>query len=121
TNAHIKHVSYSNTLPGKQFDGHGQHFLGDPIDRSYTIFPLIGDEDILKTLDLNLVEGRGVESIDQGKTVAILNEAAVEKLQAENPLQLKIDNGTLGKEEVAIIGVVKDFHFQSFNQKIQPL
>ncbi|HYI78819.1 MAG TPA: FtsX-like permease family protein, partial [Chryseolinea sp.] len=52
---------------------------------------------------------------------AILNEAAVNLLGVDNPLQQTIDRGTLGQKNVDVIGIVKDFHFKSFHYAIEPL
>ena len=120
-NPAIKTVSYVNTIPGGNFDGHSQHLAGWPADYMPVMFPLLGDEDILDVLDIQLAEGRRFQQEDKGRRLAILNESAVKKLKIENPLKQKIDLGTLGDEEVDIIGVAKDFHFQSFHHFIEPL
>jgi putative ABC transport system permease protein len=117
----ISSVSFAETTPGRHFNGHGQHFAGTPSDESQTIFPLVADEDILQTLDIKIVAGRGFKDHELKNEKAILNEAAVRMLNLENPLEQKIDNGTLGKKEVEIIGIAKDFHFKSFHFSIEPL
>lgn len=118
-NPDIINVSYTNTTPGRHFDGHGQHFSGDPVEKGHTIMPLVGDEDILELLDLDIIEGRGFTAED--KNVAILNESAVTKYNIDNPLDVIIDDGTIDKTQIDIIGIVKDFHFQTFHNKIEPL
>ena len=118
--AGIASVSYTETLPGREFNGHGQHFSGTPADELPTIFPLVADPDIFETLDLKLTSGKRFNSDDAGNA-AVLNEAAVRLLKPENPFELTIDRGTLGKRDVDIVGVVKDFHFKSFHFAIEPL
>ncbi len=117
----IKYISYTNTLPGRHFDGHGQHFSGDPTDVGYTIYPLIGDPDILKLLDLEVVAGREFTAEDKNKPVVLLNEATVQRYGLKDPLNKKINVGTMGRKEVSVVGIVKDFHFQSFHNQIEPM
>lgn len=120
-NKDVFSVSYTGTTPGRHFDGHGQHFEGDSPELWYTIYPLLADEDILETLDLKIVQGTTFKEKSTGKPRAILNEAAVKASLLENPLEEKFDGGTLGKQPVEIIGVVKDFNFKSFYHTIEPL
>ncbi|MBL0740045.1 ABC transporter permease [Chryseolinea lacunae] len=117
----VLNVSFTNTTPGRHFDGHGQHFAGTDADDFYTVFPLVADADILETLSLKLVAGKGYTADGTEKSQAILNEAAVKALHLDDPLQTIIDNGTLGKKDVNVVGVVKDFHFKSFHHAIEPL
>lgn len=120
-NKNVKDVTITNTLPGRHFDGHGQHFKGDPQEIDYTIYPLIADPDVLSTLGLTVAEGRGFNARDKDKPVAMINEAAVRKYKLQDPLNKIIDNGTLGDKQVQIIGIFEDFHFQSFHNAIEPM
>ena len=117
----ISSVSYTQTTPGRHFDGHGQHFAGRPDDEIQTIFPMVADEDILQTLDIKIIEGKGFKDQKTITEKAILNEAAVRMLNLENPLEQTIDRGTLGKKNADVIGIAKDFHFKSFHYSIEPL
>jgi putative ABC transport system permease protein len=120
-NSGVVSVSYTETTPGRHFNGHGQHFEGTPIDEVQTIFPLVADEDIFQTLDLEFVAGKEFKDHGIQTPKAILNETAVNLLNVKDPLSQKIDRGTLGSESVDIIGVVRDFHFKSFHYTIEPL
>lgn len=119
--ADVLSVSYTETTPGRHFNGHGQHFVGTPAADDKVIYPLVADEDILQTLDLKLIRGSEFKGKDARHSKAILNEAAIKMLGLNNPLEMKIDAGTMGKEVVDVIGVVKDFHFKSFHHKVEPL
>jgi putative ABC transport system permease protein len=120
-NKDVLSVSYSGTTPGRHFDGHMQHFLGDSPESSSMIYPLLADEDILETLGLEVVQGEGFKQHPSDKPRAILNEAAVKSYLLKDPLHATIDKGTMGNIPVDIIGIVKDFHFQSFYHSIDPL
>ena len=119
-NADITSVSYTETTPGRHFNGHGQHFAGTPADQSHTIFPLVADEDILQTLGLELVKGKGFKDQTGKKSAAILNEAAIRTLNLKEPFEQTIDRGTLN-EPADVVGIVKDFNFKSFHYAIEPL
>ncbi len=117
----IVSASYTQTTPARGFDGHGQHFAGTPPDKLETIFPLVADEDILQTLDIKLIAGGGLKDQKIKSDKALLNEAAVKLLHIKNPLEQTIDRGTLGKKDIDVAGIVKDFHFKSFHFSIEPL
>ncbi len=117
----IRKVSYTETIPGRHFNGHGQHFVGTPDTDVPTVYPLVADEDIFETLDLKIVSGRDFKGLDPEFPKAVLNEAAIKELGLKDPFAAKIDNGTLGNKVVDIIGVVRDFNFMSFHYDVEPL
>lgn len=78
------------------------------------------DEDFIETMQMKLVEGRSFSREFPTDTINfIINEAARKVMgfdaAAEQPLTVWDDRK--GK----IIGVVKDFHFQSVHTKVEPL
>lgn len=117
----IRKVSYTQTIPGRHFDGHGQHFAGTPDTEWPTVMPLVADNDIFEILGLETVQGKDFRNMDYTVPHGVLNEAAVRKLNFKDPLSEKIDKGTLGTRDVDIIGVVRDFNFQSFRYDVEPL
>ncbi len=81
---------------------------------------LMVDHDFLKTLGMELIQGRDFSrgfATDE-KEAVILNESAVKRFGWESPLgkNIKTEN-----KDGTIIGVVKDFHFQSLRQLIEPV
>lgn len=76
-----------------------------------------GFEDVL---GLELVAGRGFSETPrtQGREEILINEALVQQLGWDDPLGKWL--GFQGREG-EVVGVVKDFHFQSFQQTIAPL
>jgi hypothetical protein len=75
--------------------------------------------DFVKTLKLTIKEGRDF-SRDFGTDTAgfIVNETAVQKFGYTNPVGQYL---AWGKHKGTIIGVVKDFHFNSMHKAIEPL
>ncbi len=82
------------------------------------------DEDYLKTLQLTLVQGRNFrQDMASDAQGILLNEAAVRALGLENPIgETLIKNaGADDEERVQVLGVVKDFHLESFQYQVKPL
>lgn len=74
--------------------------------------------DFEKTLGIELKEGRTYsKDFGQENEKIIFNETAIKEMQIENPIGKFVN--IRGNRE--IIGVVKDFHFQSLYQKIEPM
>ncbi|NVK83170.1 MAG: ABC transporter permease [Cytophagia bacterium] len=74
----------------------------------------------IETLGLEMVEGRSFSrDFNDGVSSIILNEAAVEYMELENPIGTKIGWGD--DSEMEVIGVVKDFQYGSLHKKIEPL
>ncbi|WP_268121939.1 ABC transporter permease [Roseivirga pacifica] len=74
----------------------------------------------IETLGLEIVEGRSFSrDFNDGVGSIILNEAAVEYMELENPIGTKIDWGD--DREMEVIGVIKDFQYGSLHKKIEPL
>lgn len=80
---------------------------------------LAASHDITKTMGLTLVDGRGFSNsfvTDTG--TYLLNEEAVRRMGLKNPVGQTLEsNGYKGK----IVGVVKDFHFESLYNPIGPM
>ena len=78
------------------------------------------DADYVQTLGLQLVQGRNFEEGNAAdQQGVILNESAAKKLGYKNPIGKSIHKS--GEETATIIGVVKDFHYESLRTKIEPL
>jgi putative ABC transport system permease protein len=80
------------------------------------------DANLIPTLDMHVVEGRNFSPDIAGDSLGILvNEAAARQLGLHSLSEKKVlcffFGGTPGK----ILGVVRDFHFQSFYKEIIPI
>ncbi|WP_439557340.1 ABC transporter permease [Dyadobacter sp.] len=93
---------------------------GRPKDFAPTVAQIVVEENFQKMFGLKLAGGRWFEAnrvVDDGNV--ILNETAVRKLNLKEPvIGKRFDfQGNKG----VIIGIVKDFHFKSLRDKIEPL
>lgn len=80
---------------------------------------IASSHDIVQTMGFQMAEGRSFSSLIQSDTgTFILNEEAVRSMGLKNPvgqtLKTKGGSGT-------IVGVVKNFHFESLHQAISPV
>ncbi len=128
TIAGVETVSRTTALPGQtQYFGISYNLVGS--DNQITGRGQIIDEDYAKLLGLELKEGRFFSSAYPTDSFAIvLNEKAVADLGLKNPIGTKMysPDGFLNRRdgsriEYTVIGVIKDFHYQSLHQKINPL
>lgn len=80
------------------------------------------DFDYLSTMGMHLVSGRDFSRQISSDTTSsvIVNETAVREFGWDNPIGKEF-KGNEGEPNYDIIGVVKDYHFYSLRQKIEPL
>ncbi len=84
------------------------------------------DHDYVKTLGMTIAQGRDFSrSFPTDSTGMILNEAAVKVLGWKNPLGMRIyrfdDSEGKTRRTYTVIGVVKNFHFESLRRNIGAL
>lgn len=78
------------------------------------------DYQLLETLGVELTEGRFFdENIPTDTGRIIFNEAAIRVMGLENPIGTHVN--LWGEYDLEIVGVVKDFHFQSLHTNVNPL
>ncbi|HEY1054071.1 MAG TPA: ABC transporter permease [Emticicia sp.] len=84
------------------------------------------DEDYLPTLGMKIAQGRNFSKAFLTDNSAILiNEAAAKVFGFKNPINQQVsltgDGSDGSKKTYTIVGVIKDFHFESMHQSIAPL
>ena len=118
----VKNVASSRFVPGRDMDGSG--FIPEGYDETnpIIIFNNQVDFDYIKTMEMEIVEGRDFSREYSTDSLAVvINETLVKKLGWEEPLG-KVITG-FGRNEpfdLKIVGVVKDFHFRSLHDVIEP-
>jgi putative ABC transport system permease protein len=123
----VQSVAVSSRVPG-EWKRIAEAYVKSPessaagIDSVRTYF-MGFDEDMLSTYELSLKSGRFFPSnslVDS--TTVLLNESAVQALNLTDPvgasLQLENDGE---KFNMTVIGVLKDFNFQSLHEKVAPI
>ncbi|MEJ7644713.1 MAG: ABC transporter permease [Chryseolinea sp.] len=122
----VEHVSVSTRVPG-DWKNIRQLYVTQPATQrvadSIQIYFMGFDEDMLTTYQIDLKQGRNLSShSSKDSTNILLNESAVNALGLAEPIgaAVKIRSGG-GEVKMTVIGVVKDFNFQSLHQKVAPI
>jgi ABC-type antimicrobial peptide transport system permease subunit len=92
---------------------------GDTADKNVRVFEMSVDEDYLKTFNMEMLEGRFFSKEFPGdKTNFVLNETAAQALELEDPIGKPI---TISGQKGIVVGIIKDFHFETLGRKIGAL
>ncbi len=104
---HTTHATYFVNWDGKREDD-------KTLFHNFTV-----DIDYIKTLGLDLVEGRSFSpDFPADSSNYILNEEALKLTGLTDPIRKRFN---MGGNEGTIVGIVKDFNFKSLHQKVEPL
>ncbi|GAA4439409.1 ABC transporter permease [Ravibacter arvi] len=102
-------------LPG---NGSGVRWDGKNEDDKIRFFKMPVNFDLIETMGIKMAEGRSFSRQYGTETSSIiLNEAAVKAMELSDPVGKTV---MFGNAERHIVGVVKDFHFNSLHQGIRP-
>jgi putative ABC transport system permease protein len=121
----VVNVTLSGFLPVSGNRGTDVFFKDATKDPKQSMFPQIWriDEDYVKTLDMKIVAGRNFSSqMGTDSSAIIINESAARFLGFTDPLNkilYRADNEVI--KPFTIIGVVKDFNFNSLRENISPV
>lgn len=124
----VENVSGSTSFPGQgNFFGITWQAVGSK--EPMTGRSVVVDEQYAAVLNLQLKEGRFFQKEFGSDSISVvLNEKAVEELALKQPIGARLTtteqnfNGRDGSPYTyTVVGVLKDFHFQSLHQKITPL
>jgi putative ABC transport system permease protein len=94
-----------------------QDWEGKQSDEGFLIYHGFVDRSFVETMRLELLAGTGFEEDESGDGL-IVNQAAVERMGMNAPVGRRI-SGSL--YEGRIIGVVKNYHYNSMRERIEPL
>lgn len=114
---HISHVTFSCTVPGESMWN-----WGDINDRKESIPVNAVDPDFFAAYNVQVVEGRTFawdRPADQRNAV-VINESAARFFDFESPIGEPLKGLPNGNGRGTVIGVVKDFHFNSLHTRIKP-
>ena len=123
TEGNVLNVSLMSGEPGGFHDAMAHDIEGkdDPI-RLRTVFT---DFDYVKTFGLEIVAGRDFsrEFGTDKESAVLLNETAVKTLgwSNEEALGKTVSNAMMDTVKQQVVGIVKDYHYSSLKDKIEPL
>jgi putative ABC transport system permease protein len=125
-NPNILKVSASSSLPLGRNSYNAHHAVGKQEGELIMLCTQIVDEDFIPAYDIEIVQGRNFSKdyVTDRQSAIILNEAAVKKLGWQDKAlgqQIEVFMSIEEKKKYTVVGVVKDYHFASLHEEIQPL
>ncbi len=121
-NPNILGVTASSNVPtyGYTFSNSLWRWEGQSPDEEILMRAVFIDVDYFKTFGMEIVEGRSFsKEFPTDATEAIMvNEEAVKAMGMEFPIGQRL---SIGDNNFKIIGIVKNYHFRSLRQEIDPL
>lgn len=115
--------SHSTAVPGHMNNVNGYLIEGRSAENTVLLTTTWTDYDQLKTYGIELVEGRFLsEEFASDSNACVINETAVKNFQLEDPLNTRFIQPTPTGEKIFknVVGIVKDFHFTSLHEIINP-
>jgi putative ABC transport system permease protein len=114
------------SLLGRQGDFFGAQFLPEGSDEILTTKSMAVDDDFAEMIGFEIVAGRAFSKETSDSLSIMLNETAVRTLDIADPVGKKlrqIQRTANGSVEVTfeIVGVIRDFNFQSLRDPVTPL
>jgi len=86
-----------------------------------SIYSYMVDDDFVETMGINILQGRDFdEQYGTDNRAVILNEAAVKYIGWENPIGQYLRYPGGNNQRFQVVGVMKDFHAQSFHSLVEP-
>ncbi len=115
----VANASYTFTnMIGHTYGDYGLSWPGKDPNKDVYFEVFGGGADFVSTMGMHIMEGRGFSREFGTDTAAIiLNEAAVKVMNLKQPVSQTIQ---LYRHPMQVIGVVKDFHFESMHEAVKP-
>lgn len=110
----------TSPITSRNSDSWGMMWKGKDENDKTTITRMGIDENVVKTMGFELITGRDIDlqKFPSDSSAMILNESAVKHMGFKEPLgQIIIDDG----KEWTVVGVIKDYIYESPYQKIVPM
>ncbi len=118
-NPDIKELTGSQSIPGELRSVQNAYIVGEDPSSSIIINENNVQDNYVETFGLELIEGRSFDrNLASDSSAFILNESAVKALGLEEPVGSEIQ---VWQNKGRVIGVIRDYHFTSFREKIEPL
>ena len=128
----VKEATMTGFLPTNGWRNTRIYFKDATYDQKKSLFPQSWevDADYIPTMDMKMAQGRNFsKDMQTDSSAVIINEAAAKFLGFADPINKTVyqslggdrKGNTPNVKECHIVGVVKDFHFNSLREKIEPI
>ncbi|MEM6843641.1 MAG: ABC transporter permease [Bacteroidota bacterium] len=134
--AEVEHVGMSNQSPGDQVKRDYFAFETDEGENTQLTQWMTADHELINSLEIPLISGRNIINQDyqtneeegeriidiEGREV-LVNESLIDQMgwKIENAIGRTVKILLMDDWEAKVVGVIKDFHFSSLHDKVQPL
>lgn len=119
----VESVSLGNLVPGMSLSGRSYFPEGD-YTNPWLIYNFAIDQDFIeKTFQMKILKGRNFsESFVTDSNAVLINETLQKTIKWKDPIGKKFFYGERKNDSLSVhvIGVVKDFHFRSLHDEIEP-
>ncbi|WP_027391916.1 ABC transporter permease [Aquimarina latercula] len=119
----IKSISGCNIYPSQFLRGDvGAYLPGNDPTKPLLVKVNGIQSDYLKTIDTELLTGRGLKSQDSSRVV--VNKATIDafNISIENAVGTNLSFSTGGDvQTVEVVGITEDFHFASLKEEVEPI
>lgn len=121
---YIEYASLSSGIPGRETGDQGYIIEGKKSE-TFVINTYGANYDYLNTMGFELKEGRFFSREHPTDSLAVvINEAALRYIGIKDPIGKQLivpGNNTIESIKLTIIGVIKDFHYESLHKPVNPL
>jgi len=118
-NPNVISVAGSHRMPGQRFNNIG--FGAEEFEGGFTLNLLCCDPEYIDVMNFEMTQGRFFSNEFKTDTAAIIiNEAALKLIGWEDPIGKKLNNWGNPRNYFNLVGVVKDFHYESMHEKVRP-
>ena len=126
----VQGVTVSSRVPGEWKDYPIANVEKQGTDELERMIFVGADEGFLNTYQINLLQGRNLRNDLSDSASVLISALVAERMGYDNPIGETISiNGTIRSGDLSegdvysatIVGMVEDFHFQSFREEISPM
>ena len=120
----IESVTNSNSIPGRDFLASSYIVETGSVRKNIFMNQVFVNDDFMEAFGLSLVDGRFFSPTEKADSMAcVINEMAAREIGSGNVVGTHLEAPAIKgfNDKLKIIGVVKDFHFESVDKPIEPL
>jgi putative ABC transport system permease protein len=119
----VEDVAFSSLIPGNAGGGvRTTSLISGGEAKRVKYHAIIVSEDFTELFGLKIVKGESFKQVSSSlKYPMILNETAAREFGLDDPLEARIEDGGREQNTGNIVGVVRDFNYQSLHYPMNPL
>jgi putative ABC transport system permease protein len=113
----VSAASYSHNLTGDHGSISGFEWPGKPPGKDIDFANLEVGYNFIETIGIKFKEGKGFSQNQNASNEIVFNESAIKAMGLKNPIGKTVKFWNMERQ---IVGVVKDFNFESLYEKVKP-